>query len=232
MSTNGKIKPTHLDRKAYVYVRQSTPTQVQHNRESTRRQYKLVERAVELGWPKERVNVVDEDLARSGAGDVQRHRIGGGAGIADGEARWDGELRLVRAEGLEAGAHRLSVRLPGAATLFSEVITIAPDEDLYNALKAGEEEGFMLKSMNCPHHIEIYKSDMHSYRDLPLRIAEFGTVYRYEQSGEVSGMTRVRGFTQDDAHIFVAPEQLEDELALTVFAGADGRGACLSAAFW
>ena len=72
MSTNGKIKPTHLDRNVYVYVRQSSATQVQHNRESTRRQYNLVDRAVELGWPKDRVKVVDEDLARSGSGHVQR----------------------------------------------------------------------------------------------------------------------------------------------------------------
>ncbi len=72
MSSNEKIKPTHLDRNAYVYVRQSTATQVQHNRESTRRQYKLVDRAISLGWPKERVKVIDEDLARSGAGNVER----------------------------------------------------------------------------------------------------------------------------------------------------------------
>ncbi len=72
-------------------------------------------------------------------------------------------------------------------------------------------EMFMLKPMNCPHHIEIYKSDPHSYRDLPLRLTEFGTVYRYEQSGELTGLTRVRGFTVDDAHLFVTPEQLLDE---------------------
>lgn len=74
-----------------------------------------------------------------------------------------------------------------------------------------DEEKFMLKPMNCPHHIEIYKSEQHSYRDLPLRLAEFGTVYRYEQSGELNGLTRVRGFTVDDSHLFVTPEQLEDE---------------------
>ena len=76
-----------------------------------------------------------------------------------------------------------------------------------------EVEGdlFMLKPMNCPHHIHIYKDDLHSYRDLPVRMAEFGTVYRYEKSGELHGLTRVRGFTQDDAHIFCTPEQLEDE---------------------
>ncbi len=78
------------------------------------------------------------------------------------------------------------------------------------------EEGYLLKPMNCPHHIKIYEATPKSYRDLPYRLAEFGTVYRYEQSGELSGMTRVRGFTQDDAHLFVTPEQLEEELAQTV----------------
>ncbi len=77
----------------------------------------------------------------------------------------------------------------------------------YAPIKVDEEE-FLLKPMNCPHHIMIYKSDMHSYRDLPVRLAEFGTVYRYEQSGELHGLTRVRGFTVDDAHLFVTPEQL------------------------
>ena len=74
-----------------------------------------------------------------------------------------------------------------------------------------DEEKFLLKPMNCPHHIEIYKSEPRSYRDLPLRLAEFGTVYRYEQSGELTGLTRVRGFTVDDSHLFVTPEQLEEE---------------------
>jgi threonyl-tRNA synthetase len=74
-----------------------------------------------------------------------------------------------------------------------------------------EGEQFFLKPMNCPHHCEIYKSKPKSYKDLPLRIAEFGTVYRYEQSGELHGLTRVRGFTQDDAHIFCTPDQVKDE---------------------
>ncbi len=74
-----------------------------------------------------------------------------------------------------------------------------------------EGEEFLLKPMNCPHHCEIYKFKPHSYKDLPLRYAEFGTVYRYEQSGELHGLTRVRGFTQDDAHIFCTPEQIKDE---------------------
>ncbi|NCC74296.1 MAG: threonine--tRNA ligase, partial [Sphingobacteriia bacterium] len=74
-----------------------------------------------------------------------------------------------------------------------------------------EGEQFFLKPMNCPHHCEIYKAKPHSYKDLPLRFAEFGTVYRYEQSGELHGLTRVRGFTQDDAHIFCTPEQVKSE---------------------
>jgi len=79
-----------------------------------------------------------------------------------------------------------------------------------------EDDEFMLKPMNCPHHHQIYMARPHSYRDLPLRLAEFGTVYRYEQSGELSGLTRVRGFTQDDAHIYCAHEQLKEEIRATV----------------
>lgn len=74
-----------------------------------------------------------------------------------------------------------------------------------------EKEEFLLKPMNCPHHCEVYKITPRSYKDLPLRLAEFGTVYRYEQSGELHGLTRVRGFTQDDAHIFCTPDQLKEE---------------------
>ena len=85
-------------------------------------------------------------------------------------------------------------------------------KDSFQPIHTPEEgEEYMLKPMNCPHHCEIYKTSPRSYRDLPLRLAEFGTVYRYEQSGELHGLTRVRGFTQDDAHIFCAPEQIKDE---------------------
>ena len=73
-------------------------------------------------------------------------------------------------------------------------------------------DGFMLRPMNCPMHIKIYDSEPHSYRDLPVRLAEFGTVYRWEKSGELNGMTRVRGFTQDDAHIFCTEDQLAEEI--------------------
>ncbi len=85
--------------------------------------------------------------------------------------------------------------------------------ELANLMKEGEIDGYLLKPMNCPHHIKIYQSQQHSYRDLPIRLAEFGTVYRWEQSGEIGGLTRVRGFTQDDAHLFVTQDQLADELA-------------------
>lgn len=85
-------------------------------------------------------------------------------------------------------------------------------EDSFKPINTpAENEEFLLKPMNCPHHCEMYKSKPRSYRDLPVRYAEFGTVYRYEQSGELHGLTRVRGFTQDDAHIFCQPEQVEDE---------------------
>jgi threonyl-tRNA synthetase len=84
--------------------------------------------------------------------------------------------------------------------------------ELSNLMQTGDIDGYMLKPMNCPHHIKIYASQPRSYRDLPLRLAEFGTVYRWEQSGEISGMTRVRGFTQDDAHLFVTEDQLAEEV--------------------
>ncbi|MBO6102371.1 MAG: threonine--tRNA ligase, partial [Opitutales bacterium] len=87
-----------------------------------------------------------------------------------------------------------------------------PVSQFEEKIENGDVSGFLLKPMNCPFHVQIYKSDAHSYRDLPVRLAEFGQVYRWEQSGELNGMTRVRGFTQDDAHIFCAPEQLDAEI--------------------
>ena len=100
--------------------------------------------------------------------------------------------------------------------------------DSFQAINTPHEgEEFLLKPMNCPHHCEIFNASPRSYRDLPFRLAEFGTVYRYEQSGELHGLTRVRGFTQDDAHIFCRPDQLEDEfkkvidLVLYVFKALD-----------
>jgi threonyl-tRNA synthetase len=89
--------------------------------------------------------------------------------------------------------------------------------DSFQPIKTPHEgEEFLLKPMNCPHHCEIYKSKPRSYKDLPLRLAEFGTVYRYEQSGELSGLTRVRGFTQDDAHIFCRPDQVKAEFVKVI----------------
>jgi len=84
--------------------------------------------------------------------------------------------------------------------------------ELANRLEKGEIDGYLLKPMNCPHHIRIFASAPHSYRDMPVRLSEFGTVYRWEQSGEIGGMTRVRGFTQDDAHLFCREDQVADEL--------------------
>jgi threonyl-tRNA synthetase len=84
--------------------------------------------------------------------------------------------------------------------------------ELMNRLDSGAVQGFLLKPMNCPHHIRIFASQPHSYRDLPVRLAEFGTVYRWEQSGELNGMTRVRGFTQDDGHLFCTEDQVAQEV--------------------
>ncbi|MEB3190653.1 MAG: threonine--tRNA ligase [Snowella sp.] len=94
-------------------------------------------------------------------------------------------------------------------------------EDMFPMMAENEaavtlEQGFVLKPMNCPFHIQIYKNELRSYRDLPIRLAEFGTVYRYEQSGELGGLTRVRGFTVDDSHLFVTPEQLDGEFLRVV----------------
>lgn len=89
--------------------------------------------------------------------------------------------------------------------------------DSFRPIKTPQEgEEFLLKPMNCPHHCEIYRSKPHSYKDLPIRLAEFGTVYRYEQSGELHGLTRVRGFTQDDAHIYCRPDQLKEEFCKVI----------------
>lgn len=105
--------------------------------------------------------------------------------------------------------------------VWGEIPGLQPDgplekviEALYAALVG--EAGYLLRPMNCPHHVQIYAATPRSYRDLPVRLAEYGTVYRYEQSGEIGGLTRVRGFTQDDAHLFCTQDQLGDELLTTV----------------
>ena len=94
-------------------------------------------------------------------------------------------------------------------------------EDMFPMMAETDEDrsselGFVMKPMNCPFHIQIYKNELRSYKELPMRLAEFGTVYRYEQSGELGGLTRVRGFTVDDAHLFVTPDQLDDEFLKVV----------------
>ena len=90
-------------------------------------------------------------------------------------------------------------------------------EDSFQPIKTpNNDEEFLLKPMNCPHHCEVYKTKQYSYKDLPVRFAEFGTVYRYEQSGELHGLTRVRGFTQDDAHLFVRPDQVKQEFIAVI----------------
>nr|BAL54019.1 threonyl-tRNA synthetase [uncultured Planctomycetota bacterium] len=107
-------------------------------------------------------------------------------------------LQLVRSFGLEFAAYERSENNSDRLRVLQEWLA--------------EQEAYLVKPMNCPHHIQIYKAELRSYRDLPVRLAEFGTVYRYEQTGELAGMTRVRGFTQDDAHLFVTPEQVEPEM--------------------
>ena len=90
-------------------------------------------------------------------------------------------------------------------------------EDSFRPIQTPQEgEVYLLKPMNCPHHCEIFNAEPRSYKDLPLRLAEFGTVYRYEQSGELHGLTRVRGFTQDDAHIFCMQEQIKEEIGKVI----------------
>jgi threonyl-tRNA synthetase len=119
---------------------------------------------------------------------------------------------------LEALDRSVTLLLEGAGVKLPAYEKATNHEERAQALWAWleQQEGYLLKPMNCPHHIQIYKAEPRSYRDLPVRLAEFGTVYRYEQTGELSGMTRVRGFTQDDAHLFVTPEQIEAEVGANV----------------
>jgi threonyl-tRNA synthetase len=104
-------------------------------------------------------------------------------------------------------AQSLDVELPG----YTKAETHEGKKDILKAW-LNAQEGYLVKPMNCPHHIQIYKAVPRSYRDLPVRLAEFGTVYRFEQTGELNGLTRVRGFTQDDAHLFMTPDHVEPEL--------------------
>jgi threonyl-tRNA synthetase len=124
------------------------------------------------------------------------------AGILESEYPWEEQNPLRRF----AIARELSMQGIEARTC----------EEVADYYARGKEAGYLLKPMNCPHHIALYASRLRSYRDLPIRLGEYGTVHRYEQSGEVSGLTRVRGFTQDDAHLFCTNEQLAEELIATV----------------
>jgi len=120
---------------------------------------------------------------------------------------------FMKSEQLKRGYQPVVTPHIGNTRLYEKSGHMLTFRDKIYPLMVGEEEGetYVLKPMNCPHHIMIYASELRSYRDLPLRLAEFGTVYRYEQSGELTGMLRVRGFTQDDSHLFVTPEQLGPE---------------------
>ena len=131
----------------------------------------------------------------------------------------DGWIRRLKDNSLSEGDERKFV--DAALTLGCELggyNLSAPVEDKIEKLRAWEkqQERYLLKPMNCPHHVQMYKAQPRSYRDLPVRLAEFGTVYRHEQSGELNGMLRVRGLTQDDAHLFCTPDQVEEEFRETL----------------
>jgi threonyl-tRNA synthetase len=123
---------------------------------------------------------------------------------------------LAKAIAENCGCAEVFARLEAVSGNLREQINARTGRESITADRVRPEEqifdGFMLKPMNCPHHIKIFASQPHSYRDLPVRLAEFGTVYRWEQSGELTGMTRVRGFTQDDAHLFCTEEQVAQEV--------------------
>lgn len=128
-----------------------------------------------------------------------------GAILRDTLERWLRELQIERGYQPIVTPHIANVKLYETSGHYPYY-----KDSQYSPIQVDDEE-FMIKPMNCPHHIMVFKSEMHSYRDLPVRFSEFGTVYRYEKSGELAGLTRVRGFTQDDAHIFVTQEQLLNE---------------------
>jgi threonyl-tRNA synthetase len=110
----------------------------------------------------------------------------------------------------------LVARIDGVSAQFAEQLNARTGREVIGKDRVMDADklinGFLLKPMNCPHHVKIFASEPHSYRDMPVRLAEFGTVYRWEQSGELNGMTRVRGFTQDDAHLFVREDQVAEEV--------------------
>jgi threonyl-tRNA synthetase len=148
---------------------------------------------------KELQNFISEELKKQGYTEVFTPNIG--------------RLELFRTSGhfpyYADSQYPPVIERESLAALADEGCTCA---QLSNKLREGDVDGYLLKPMNCPFHIKIFDSQPHSYRDMPVRLAEFGTVYRWEQSGELNGMTRVRGFTQDDAHLFCTPEQVQAEL--------------------
>ena len=162
--------------------------------------------------------------------ELAQHRMSAGVLDEDGEREMSEFMKLTQfdvpgydeakdAEGKLEAVHNYVLNLLQAMNV--EVPDYKPAKNTEERAKAllgwlSDQEGYLLKPMNCPHHIQIYKAEHRSYRDLPVRLAEFGTVYRYEQTGELSGMTRVRGFTQDDAHLFITPEQIEEEVGSNV----------------
>ncbi len=148
------------------------------------------------------------------------HEVGPGLPLwlPKGATLRDTLIEFMKAEQLKRGYQGVVTPNIGNARLYEKSGHLATYGSKLFPLMKGEEDGetYVLKPMNCPHHIMIYASELRSYRDLPLRLAEFGTVYRYEQSGELTGMLRVRGFTQDDSHIFVTPDQLLAEFKAVV----------------
>jgi len=124
------------------------------------------------------------------------------------------QLAQIASEG--CGCADMTARLEAVSETFANALNERAGKEIVTKDRVMDPtqllDGFMLKPMNCPHHIKIFASKPHSYRDLPVRLAEFGTVYRWEQSGELNGMTRVRGFTQDDAHLFCTEEQVSAEI--------------------
>ena len=133
-------------------------------------------------------------------------------GLEKGTLDDEGQRKLLKLAGIpETGATR-----SGTPAAFGSYFGLDPAGRVGYVQELGVSEEYLLKPMNCPHHIQIYAAQPRSYRDLPVRLAEFGTVYRYEQSGELSGMTRVRGFTQDDAHLFCTADQVRGEFRATM----------------
>ncbi len=130
-------------------------------------------------------------------------------------------VKNMSGDELAQGLSAVSSMVSAACEAFGAIDGIDSNSSLDETIdrlhaELATEQGYLLKPMNCPHHIQVYAAEHRSYRDLPIRLAEYGGVYRYEQSGEISGLTRVRGFTQDDAHIFCTNEQLVNELLTTV----------------